>query len=35
MDEEPNKKPTTSEIVDLILKAVTAIATLIMAIRWW
>ncbi len=35
MDEEPNKKSTTYKIVELILKAVTAIATLIMAIRWW
>lgn len=29
------KKPTTYEIIELILKAVTAIATLISVIKWW
>lgn len=29
------KKPTTLEIVELIIKAVTAIATLIAAVKWW
>ncbi len=28
-------KPTTQEIVSLIIEAVIAIATLITAIRWW
>lgn len=30
-----NKKPTTIEIVELIIKAVVAIAALITAIKWW
>lgn len=29
------KKPTTEEVLDLIFKAVTAIAALIGALRWW
>ena len=29
------KKPTTYEIAELILKALTAIAALITAIKWW
>lgn len=29
------KKPTPYEIAELLLKAVTAIATLIAAIKWW
>lgn len=29
------KKPTTYEIAELILKALTAIAALISAIKWW
>lgn len=29
------KKPTTVEIVELIIKAVVALATLITAIKWW
>lgn len=29
------KKPTTLEIVELTIKAVTAIATLIAAVKWW
>ena len=29
------KKPTTYEIIDLILKVVTATAALISAIKWW
>ena len=35
MAKKPKKKPTTYEIAELILKAVTAIATLISAIKWW
>lgn len=30
-----NKKPTTFEIVELIIKALVAIAALITAIKWW
>lgn len=29
------KKPTTYEIVELIIKAVVAAAALITAIKWW
>jgi len=29
------KKPTTYEIVSLIIEAVIAVATLITAIKWW
>ncbi len=29
------KKPTTVEIVELIIKAVLALAALITAIKWW
>lgn len=32
---KPNKKPTTYEIVSLIIEAVVAIAALITAFRWW
>jgi hypothetical protein len=35
MAKKPNKKPTTYEIVELIVKAMTAIAALIAAIKWW
>lgn len=35
MSKKPNKKPTTYEIIELILKAVTAIAALLSVIRWW
>ena len=35
MAKKPNKKPTTYEIIELMLKAVTAIAALITAIKWW
>ena len=35
MAKKPNKKPTTYEIIELILKAVTALAALIQVIRWW
>ena len=35
MAKKPNKKPTTYEKVELILKAATAIAALISAIKWW
>ena len=35
MAKKPNKKPTTYEIVELILKALTAIAALLTAIKWW
>lgn len=30
-----NKKPTTIEIAEIIIKAVVALAALITAIRWW
>lgn len=30
-----NKKPTTFEIVQLIIEAVVAVAALISAIKWW
>lgn len=30
-----NKKPTTYETIELIIKAVVAIAALISAIKWW
>ncbi len=29
------KKTTTAEVLDIVFKAVTAIAALIGAIRWW
>jgi len=29
------KKPTTYEIIELVLKALTAIATLLSVIKWW
>lgn len=29
------KKPTNIEIAELVIKAVTAIASLIAALRWW
>lgn len=32
---DKNKKPTTFEIADLIIKAVVALAALITAIKWW
>lgn len=32
---KPQKKPTTLEIVDIVIKAVVAIAALITAIKWW
>ena len=35
MAKKQNKKPTTYEIIELILKAMTAIAALISAIKWW
>lgn len=35
MAKKPNKKPTTYEIIELILKAITAMAALITAIKWW
>lgn len=35
MGKKPNKKPTPYKIAELLIKAVTAIATLIKAIRWW
>lgn len=35
MAKKQNKKPTTYEKVELILKAATAIAALISAIKWW
>lgn len=35
MARKPNKKPTTYEIIELILKAVTALATLMSVIKWW
>ena len=30
-----NKKPTTYEIASLVIEAISAIAALILAIRWW
>ncbi len=30
-----NKKPTTIEIATLIIEALTAVAAIINAIRWW
>lgn len=30
-----NKKPTTFEVVTLIVEAIAAIAALISAIKWW
>lgn len=30
-----NKKPTTYEIIELIIEALVAIAALISAIKWW
>ena len=33
MDE--NKKPTATEIIDLIIKAIVAISALITAVKWW
>ena len=35
MAKKPNKKPTTYEIIELILKAITAMAALVTAIKWW
>lgn len=35
MAKKQNKKPTTYEIVELILKALTAIAAILTAIKWW
>jgi hypothetical protein len=35
MVKKPNKKPTTYEIIELILQALVAIAALISAIKWW
>lgn len=35
MGKKKNKKPTTYEIVELIIMALTAIAALIQAIKWW
>lgn len=32
---DQNKKPTAEEVVELIIKAVVALAALITAIRWW
>ena len=35
MAKKPNKKPTTYEIIELIIEALVAIAALITAIKWW
>ena len=35
MGKRKNKKPTTYEVVELIVKAIVAAAALITAIRWW
>ena len=35
MGKKKNKKPTTYEIVELIIEALVAIAALISAIKWW
>ncbi len=32
---QQKKKPTAFEVVDLIIKAIVAIAALITAIKWW
>lgn len=29
------KKPTTYDVIDLIIKAVVAVAALISAVKWW
>ncbi len=35
MKKKKQKKPTTFEIAELIIKAVVATAALITAIKWW
>lgn len=35
MGKKPNKKPTTYEIIELILMGLTALASVISAIKWW
>ena len=35
MGNKKQKKPTSFEITDLIIKALVAIAALINAIKWW
>lgn len=35
MKKRKRKKPTTFEIVELVIKAVVAAAALITAIKWW
>ena len=35
MGKRKNKKPTTYEIVKLIIEALVAVAALISAIKWW
>ena len=35
MEKKPNKKPTTYEIIELIIMGLTAIASVISAIKWW
>lgn len=32
---DQNKKPTAEEVVELVIKAVVALAALITSIRWW
>lgn len=34
-DKRQNKKPTTFEIVGLIVEIVAALAAIVQAIRWW
>jgi hypothetical protein len=35
MSKKPNKKPTTYEIIELIFMGLTALASVISAIKWW
>lgn len=32
---KPNKKPTTYEIIELVLEAIVALSALLTAIKWW
>lgn len=34
-NQQEKKKPTTYDVIDLIIKAVVALAALISAIKWW
>ena len=35
MAKKPNEKPTTYKIIELIFMGLTAIASVISAIKWW